>query len=831
MSTGYDGSIRINTKIDTKDGEKKVSSLGDKFKSLGKIVAAAFAITKLVQFGKQAISLSSDLAEVQNVVNVSFGSMADKANDFAKSALKNFGLSELSAKRYSSTFMSMAKSMGLSMENAADMSLDLAGLVGDVSSFYNISQDIAAGKLKGIFTGESESLKDLGVVMTQTNLESYALEKGIAKSLDAMTQAEKVTLRYQYVTEQLALAQGDFARTSNGWANQIRVLQETIKSIMTICGDFLINYLTPIVNRLNDMLQGILAVAQAAKQLFLVGDAAEQMSTATEKSAEAQDGVTASIEGTGEAIEGNLASFDELNIMNDAAGNTAVGETETLIGGSDAAITVGEESEVSSDLVAVADKIKGVIAPALTLLKTLATDGAAALKEIWANVLSPMFNFLVPAIKKLIEGLTTLYEAVIKPLVQIFGAKLLPVYKQFYEAMADNIEGANSFGDFVSKSLETVGNAAKSLLDALVELFPQVLDIGLKVVKNLVKGITDALPSIVKAAGDMVKTLISAIVDNLPMIIETALTIIFALVDTLLDNLPLIIETAIDLILALIEGILQCLPQIIEAAIQLVIGLAQGIMDALPHLLEAATQIIGRLWDTIMSTDWLELGKNILLAIINGIGSLITNGVEMMKNFVTSIVNVFKNTNWLEVGKNILKGIGNGIKNAVTGVVDMAKNACKSIWNGIKSFFGIHSPSTLMRDTVGNNIALGIGEGFEGEINGVADNMEKALADELDTSWSSLADELAGVSLPDIGLKELLPVQVSSEIIKSDDNETFEEIRDDVAEIARNVEELKNKKDNGSTVQSGGFTTRNGETIDPRRENRKAGKTIYPVGT
>lgn len=828
MSTGYDGSIRINTKIDTKDGEKKVSSLGEKFKSLGKIVVAAFAITKLVQFGKQAISLSSDLEEVQNVVNVSFGSMAEKANDFAKSALKNFGLSELSAKRYSSTFMSMAKSMGLSMDNAANMSLDLAGLVGDVSSFYNISQDIAAGKLKGIFTGESEALKDLGVVMTQTNLEAYALEKGISKSFDAMTQAEKVTLRYQYVTEQLALAQGDFSRTSNSWANQIRILQETIKSIMTICGDFLITYLTPIVQRLNDMLQGILAVAQAAKQLFLVGDAAEKMATATEKSAEAQDGVTASIEGTGEAIAGNLASFDELNIMNDAAAGSEDDAGDVIGGGS--SVEIGEESEVSSDLISAAEKFKDVIAPALALLKTLATDGAAALKEVWANVLSPMFNFLVPAIKKLIEGLTTLYEAVIKPLVQMFGSKLLPVYKKFYEAMADNIEGANSFGEFVSKSLETVGNAAKSLLDALVELFPQVLDIGLKVVKNLVKGITDALPSIVKAAGDMVKTLISAIVDNLPMIIETALTIIFALVDTLLDNLPLIIETAIDLILALIEGILQCLPQIIEAAIQLVIGLAQGITDALPHLLEAAMQIIGRLWETIMNTDWWELGKNILLAIINGIGSLITNGVEMMKNFVTSIVNIFKNTNWLEVGKNILKGIGNGIKNAVTGVVDMAKNACKSIWNGIKSFFGIHSPSTLMRDTVGNNIALGIGEGFDDEINGVADNMEKALAQEFDSSWGELADEMASVKLPDIGVKELLPVQVSNEIIKSDDKETFEEIRNDVAEIARNVEEIKNKKGDGSAVQGGRLTTRDGETIDPRRENRKAGKTIYPVG-
>ena len=356
----YDGSIRINTKVDTGEAKNNINSLGSTVKKLGGIIASAFAITKLVQFGKSAINLASDLQEAQNVVDVAFGSMSDKANAFAQSALKNYGLAELSAKKYSSTFMSMAKGMGLATDDATNMSLALTGLVGDVSSFYNIEQDLAATKLKGIFTGESEALKDLGVVMTEANLEAYALAKGFNKSMKEMTQAEKVALRYQYVTEQLSLAQGDFARTSDSWANQIRVLKETFNSLSSIIGEFLIKGLTPFVQKLNDILQRLLAIAQAAKSLFLVSDAAEEITDTATDAAGAQEEVTDAVEGTGEAIAGNLASFDELNIMNDEStgGDGASNVFDGLPTDEDTKVEVGEGSTVSPDLTNALLKIK-----------------------------------------------------------------------------------------------------------------------------------------------------------------------------------------------------------------------------------------------------------------------------------------------------------------------------------------------------------------------------------------------------------------------------------------------------------------------------------------
>ena len=130
----------------------------------------------------------------------------------------------------------MSKGLGLADEAAAQMAISVAGLTGDVASFYNVSQEVADTALKSIWTGETESLKQFGVVMTQANLQQYAYQQGIKKTISEMTQAEQVQLRYMYVTDQLSLAQGDFVKTSGSWANQTRILSERWKQFMTIIG-------------------------------------------------------------------------------------------------------------------------------------------------------------------------------------------------------------------------------------------------------------------------------------------------------------------------------------------------------------------------------------------------------------------------------------------------------------------------------------------------------------------------------------------------------------------------------------------------------------------
>ena len=194
--------------------------------------------------------MASDLEEVQNVVDVSFGSMADEVEAFANTAVRSYGMSALTAKRMASTFMAMSNGMDIAQEAGKNMSLQLTALAGDMASFYNVGQDIAQTALNSIFTGETESLKKFGIVLTETNLEAFALSQGIKKSYQAMSQAEKVALRYNYVLNATKNAQGDFARTSGSWANQIRILKEQWTQFLGILGSGLIKILTPMVKEI-----------------------------------------------------------------------------------------------------------------------------------------------------------------------------------------------------------------------------------------------------------------------------------------------------------------------------------------------------------------------------------------------------------------------------------------------------------------------------------------------------------------------------------------------------------------------------------------------------
>ncbi len=197
-----DGSVIIDTLVDTRGFGKGVNNmkrqmggLTGAINKLGLAIAATFGISQLVKFGKSAIELGSDLEEVQNVVDVTFTSMSEDVNEFAKGAAEAAGLSETMAKRYVGTFGAMAKAFGFAEEESFNMSTALTQLAGDVASFYNLTQDEAYTKLKSVFTGETESLKDLGVVMTQNALDSFAMAKGYGKTTKAMSEQEKVSLR------------------------------------------------------------------------------------------------------------------------------------------------------------------------------------------------------------------------------------------------------------------------------------------------------------------------------------------------------------------------------------------------------------------------------------------------------------------------------------------------------------------------------------------------------------------------------------------------------------------------------------------------------------
>ena len=250
-----DGAIKSMEKIEkTADKtSKKADELANKFKSIGTKMTVGLTVP-ITAFGTYAVKMASDLNEVQNVVDTTFENSSETINKFAKSAAEQFGISELSAKQFTGTMGAMLKSMGLGNKDITDMSIALSGLAGDMASFYNLNPEEAFEKLRAGISGETEPLKQLGINMSVVNLEAFAMSKGITKSYDSMTQAEQATLRYQYIMETTADAQGDYSKTADSTANKTRTTMLQFQTLSAELGQQLL----PIVNDVLGALQSVI---------------------------------------------------------------------------------------------------------------------------------------------------------------------------------------------------------------------------------------------------------------------------------------------------------------------------------------------------------------------------------------------------------------------------------------------------------------------------------------------------------------------------------------------------------------------------------------------
>jgi hypothetical protein len=273
MATIGDVLIRIGAttkqlEYDLKKAERSLTQSAQKFKDIGANLSMSITLP-VVAAGAAAFKMASDYEESLNKVNVAFGESSKVIEDFSKTTLDMYGIASGTALDMAALFGDMATSMGLSKPAAADMSKSLVGLAGDLASFKNIALSEVQTALAGIFTGETESLKRLGIVMTEANVQSYALERGITKKMNAMTQAEKVALRYEYVLNATKNAQGDFARTSDGAANQTRSLSEQIKELGVEFGQTLLPIITPLIKGLRETIKSFSGLSDNTKAVIV----------------------------------------------------------------------------------------------------------------------------------------------------------------------------------------------------------------------------------------------------------------------------------------------------------------------------------------------------------------------------------------------------------------------------------------------------------------------------------------------------------------------------------------------------------------------------------
>jgi hypothetical protein len=492
MAADSAGQIGLDLVINQQQFNKQLGGIQNLAKKTGKMLAGAFAVKGLTSFAKDCIELGSDLTEVQNVVDVVFPTMNKKVNEFAQNAASTFGLSETMAKKFTGTFGAMANAFGFSEKESYKMSTALTGLAGDVASFYNISQDEAFTKLKSVFSGETETLKDLGIVMTQTALDQYALANGFGKTTSAMTEQEKVALRYAFVQQQLQNATGDFSRTSDQWANQIRILSLQFDSLKASIGQGLINLFLPIVKVINTVLGKLMTLANAFKSFtaMIMGKKTSGASASLDKTATSAGKVSNSLNNatssanklnkstkkvgdtakkTAKKISG-LMGFDQINKLTETKGSSgsksstpSSGTGSAAGGASGGTVDMGSlpkgEDEKATKLGKGYDNLRKAIDKLRVAFSAFSKVAIGAFKWIWKNMLVPLGKWtmqkLAPKLIELLAAALNVLTAVCKALQPLWQWAWDHLFKPLANFVGDAIIG---FLDLLVKGLNGLAN-------------------------------------------------------------------------------------------------------------------------------------------------------------------------------------------------------------------------------------------------------------------------------------------------------------------------------------------------------------------------------------
>lgn len=710
-----------------KSTTKATSGISSAFKKLGKGFAVGAIVTGLVKVGKEAVNLASDLQEVQNVVDVAFGSASEEINKFAANAVKQFGLSEYAAKKAASTFMSMANGLGLSAEDGKLMSVQLTGLAGDMASFYNVSQDVAQTALNGVFTGETEALKKFGVVMTQANLEAFAMSRGITKSYQSMSEAEKVALRYNFVLNATKNAQGDFERTSGGWANQVRLLSENFKSLMTILGKGLVQVLTPVVQMLNKLLSYLIAIGNSIAKVF-GGKGIKETSTSIKDTAAGAGEMSEGMGTANEELDGanknakklqkTLGSFDELNVMSDNSSSSDSAAGAEGAGSGFALDTYFDANEVEED--GVGGKIEAMFAKIKAALEKL--------KPIWdAFVDNLKIDGVIDKLKtKIGEAITRLKE---------FGATL--DFSKYIPALT---EFAGAVGQFCNTALHGI------------------IDVTSTVIGDLFNALAPAMTEFINNTVPTFISIYTSATQVINALLEEIISVSLLIWDTIAPEFELLGKMITDIQVLFNNFWTQYGKPIFDALIVTAHKLGDTVKTfwntICAPIIENSISVVTKLWNNHLQPMFKKLfdfiGKaglylteywnDILLPFINWV-------IQTIAPTVTKVVNNIMNTLGILLG-GIADAVG-FILDALGGLMDFIMGVFKGdwerAWNGIKDFFeGIWNAIVAILKAICDSILTFI-EGWLDALWTEITTICTVLADFLSALWNGLVSALTAL--------------------------------------------------------------------------------------
>lgn len=722
--------------------------------AIGKFYATYWMVIRGLGLFRNAIDISSDLTEVENVVRTTFGNMEYKVNDFVQNSIQQFGMSELSVKQYASTFQAMGTAMdvgGKQIENAnrflngatdgyiglsdsmSDVSLNLTKLTADMASFYDKDQADVAKDLQSVFTGMVVPLRKYGLDLTQATLKEWAMKNGMDADIKSMTQAEKAMLRYQYVIANTTAAQGDFARTADTWANQVRILKQNFQQLGGIIGGALINAFKPFLRTLNFVMQKVISFATTVTNAlgaifgwkFEVsgGGVAEDWSDAASSADDLADSTGKAADNT-KKMKNNLHALDELNINNGYDNGTGSGGSGSGAGGAGGG--AGSGGLVKTDTIW--KDFESNIKDLYQLGEYIRDALIGAMESIdWDSVYEKARNFgtgLAQFLNGLFAGSNgiTLFGEVGKTIASALNTVVYAAlsfgkefdFEQFGYNIADGINNFFATFDFAALA-ETLNTWANGILKVASE---SITNIDWKKVFEGVGNVVFNLD----ASAIVEVALLSLTWKNKTQILKTAGT---TLLNIFTGGITL---TKVLVSLKKISFALPGTPAFDVVATSILDTIGECIKNLIPDWANRALSRIGAgLVAGAVGGSWFPgvgtIAGAIIGAITGAISAIEIDGQSILKIIFDKIFNfdltssMFDSAreNFAKGGINIVLGIIDGIAGVLDFVVEPIADLFTCVWDALCNVFGIHSPAETMKP-IGRYIVLGIIEGLSNTI-------------------------------------------------------------------------------------------------------------------
>ena len=703
--------------------------------AIGRVYATYWMLFRAMGMFRKAMDISSDLTEVQNVVDVTFGNMKKTIEDFAKVSLSQYGMSALTAKDIASRYQAMGVAMGFSQKKMSGMSIELTKLAADMASFYNVEQKDVAKSLEAVFTGQTMPLRKYGIDLTQATLKQWALNNGLNANIKSMSAAEKMWLRYQYVMANSQQVMGDFARTSDSWHNQLVLLSGAFQTLGSIVGGSLINAFKPFIRALNSVMLKVIQFAEVVSNALgaIFGWKYESGGGISDDFSDAADSADDLAGSTGDAAKNtkkmadNLQSFDYLNVISSSnASGGSGGGGGGAAGGAGTAASGGQWVETDSLL----EKYTSSIDSLYKLGEYIGDVLTKTLKGIdWDKIYKGADQFGI-GLANFLNGLISpeLFEAVGETVAGALNTALHFLdsfgetfeWTEFGNSIAAGINGFFNTFDFLllADTLNTWVDGLEAALIAAVKniSWQKIFDsagvlldkLELDTIAVMIGGFFLTRKS--EARKKIIGTLSDALI-GLPISLFNLKFILASCAGFDIGNAPItVIGNAI--IDAVDNFILEHFGESVGNAIgeSLLLLVSAGVGAAWGGPIGAAIgAAIGVALDTfIVKGEWVtKFWKKLGETLFNW------DQASVMWDYTKQVLErAFNADNFVEFGANIVLGIISGISTGITWLLEPIADLFNFIVTGICNIFGIHSPAKNM-EPYGQNILRGIIEGFK----------------------------------------------------------------------------------------------------------------------